>query len=379
MPEFRIEEEEIDVDGEWDMEDSAAAMREGWDVFDSSDYGMQIERADELALFGSDDDAIQHVRSMASCGEQMHVKALRIHDTNPKRAEAKASEAMVFVKTIDLVPPVALPKISFDWADVMVKHGDDLARIFNGGADKFRSQYLSEPGYIRPPAIERIQIEAKIDWDKVLMPMMPPDGQIESKVDLKLEPMSLTYVEVDQGSPVRPQESSIAGLIGNTAALMITDDPMPATYKRGDVVDALAVWEAMLDERREANSQPEDTLKPWQRGLNSAWDDFGCGQMRLVAINLTQNFINPLWESLPESYRENMSYDWEFIPEALEHVLWLQLDGWVICPNPPMETIRDLMLEEGKKTGKIAASPSSTAAFSRCSHWPRRWRTSSIT
>lgn len=69
----------------WSSEDSAAATAEGWDVFDSSERGLEIERIDapeDVAgeplppAFASDDHAIGHVYAKAQEGSALHQKAL---------------------------------------------------------------------------------------------------------------------------------------------------------------------------------------------------------------------------------------------------------------------------------------------------------------
>lgn len=77
----------------WSHEDSAAATDEGWDVFDSSERGLEIERIDvpedaagELnePVFASDDAAIGHVYARAQDGSALHQKALLLTLTRMK-------------------------------------------------------------------------------------------------------------------------------------------------------------------------------------------------------------------------------------------------------------------------------------------------------
>lgn len=72
---------------QWSAADSSAATAEGWDVFDNSDRGLEIERIDvpEDATgnllppaFESDHDAIAHVYCKAQEGSSLHQKALYV-------------------------------------------------------------------------------------------------------------------------------------------------------------------------------------------------------------------------------------------------------------------------------------------------------------
>lgn len=65
----------------WTKEDSLAAQREGWDVFDAGGDGMQVQRID-APDDGSDpllaSDAVAHrlVREGVLRGSDLHIKAL---------------------------------------------------------------------------------------------------------------------------------------------------------------------------------------------------------------------------------------------------------------------------------------------------------------
>ncbi len=75
---------------EWTDAYTTAASLEGWNLFDNSDYGLEIERIDDMfvpcpdgdgePLFVSDDDAIAFVRQKAAEGSAMHTLAIAIHD-----------------------------------------------------------------------------------------------------------------------------------------------------------------------------------------------------------------------------------------------------------------------------------------------------------
>lgn len=80
----------IDLGSVWLAEDSAAAAREGWDLFEcsGSDHGdLQLQRFDcpaevECAPdpypFATDEDVWRHVRMRAASGSALHMKALAI-------------------------------------------------------------------------------------------------------------------------------------------------------------------------------------------------------------------------------------------------------------------------------------------------------------
>lgn len=70
---------------EWGPADSAAAEAEGWNVFDSSERGLEIERVDapgengdQPPVFADDALAIGHVYCKAQEGSALHQKALAI-------------------------------------------------------------------------------------------------------------------------------------------------------------------------------------------------------------------------------------------------------------------------------------------------------------
>lgn len=65
----------------WTTEDSAAATAMGWDVFDNSERGVEIERIDapeddSPPTFESDDEAIASVYFNAQEGDLLCQKAL---------------------------------------------------------------------------------------------------------------------------------------------------------------------------------------------------------------------------------------------------------------------------------------------------------------
>lgn len=62
---------------DWTNEDSAAAQREGWDVFaPCGTKPARIERIDYLAAFPTDAKAAQHVLDRAIEGSQLHRRAV---------------------------------------------------------------------------------------------------------------------------------------------------------------------------------------------------------------------------------------------------------------------------------------------------------------
>lgn len=72
-----------EVNLDWGPDDSAAASKEGWDVFDCGPR-LEIERIDDPAdtdpVFEDDDEAIEHVRASAAAGSDLHRRALAIHE-----------------------------------------------------------------------------------------------------------------------------------------------------------------------------------------------------------------------------------------------------------------------------------------------------------
>ena len=75
---------------EWTGWHSRQACKEGWDVFDNSDYSFEIERLDDPAAdpelgydepkFANDDEAVAFVREHARAASSLHVLAIAIHD-----------------------------------------------------------------------------------------------------------------------------------------------------------------------------------------------------------------------------------------------------------------------------------------------------------
>ncbi|MBN9310852.1 hypothetical protein, partial [Devosia sp.] len=77
--------------GDWTYELSDAALKAGWDLFDTG-RGFVINRVDDMSdvdpdgdgepLFTSDEDAVDHVRKLATSGNPMAIKAIAIHELN---------------------------------------------------------------------------------------------------------------------------------------------------------------------------------------------------------------------------------------------------------------------------------------------------------
>lgn len=82
----------------WTAEMSAAALAEGWDIFEcfGSDCGpWQIQRDDSDGRFSSDDGAWVHVLTMAARGGLIHQRAIefvRIHNPMEYRALMRFKE-----------------------------------------------------------------------------------------------------------------------------------------------------------------------------------------------------------------------------------------------------------------------------------------------
>lgn len=75
----------VEVAGEkWTAEDDAAAQKEGWSLFvcSGSQYipegAYDIQKADDVGIFNSDDAALLHVNAFADLGFELHKKALRL-------------------------------------------------------------------------------------------------------------------------------------------------------------------------------------------------------------------------------------------------------------------------------------------------------------
>lgn len=60
----------------WTPSDSIRANDEGWNLFESDERGLEIERDDEAGIFDSDERAVWHVMNWAAEGSQLHQKAL---------------------------------------------------------------------------------------------------------------------------------------------------------------------------------------------------------------------------------------------------------------------------------------------------------------
>lgn len=69
-------------------------LDKGWDLFDVNGSELyEIQRDDEMAIFASDDDAIDHVRKHAALGSKRHIEALAVHDRDaPLLAKARSAE-----------------------------------------------------------------------------------------------------------------------------------------------------------------------------------------------------------------------------------------------------------------------------------------------
>lgn len=62
-----------DVEITWTHEDQAAALAEGW-YLDESDGAIQADR--EADAFTSDAEASDHIRTKATAGSELHIKAM---------------------------------------------------------------------------------------------------------------------------------------------------------------------------------------------------------------------------------------------------------------------------------------------------------------
>lgn len=69
----------------WTGEESHAVDSEGWNLFQSGEYGWTIERDDEAEAFAGDFDAVDYVASRAEAGSFLHLKALAIQAAEANR------------------------------------------------------------------------------------------------------------------------------------------------------------------------------------------------------------------------------------------------------------------------------------------------------
>ena len=63
----------------WSVADSLASGVEGWDIFDNSERGMEIERIDDKAEFANDAEAVAYVSKRMDEGSSRHIRAWMIH------------------------------------------------------------------------------------------------------------------------------------------------------------------------------------------------------------------------------------------------------------------------------------------------------------
>lgn len=90
----------MEVQVDWSVDDSAAALREGWDLFEcsGSDHGVvqlqRIDHPDEVEgapnpyPFADDEDVWRHVKVRAAAGSELHRKALdALRVRNPEELE----------------------------------------------------------------------------------------------------------------------------------------------------------------------------------------------------------------------------------------------------------------------------------------------------
>lgn len=67
----------------WTQDDSKQAVAEGWDVFESDERGLEIQRCDCTGpdetgepLFDGDQSAVEHCEQRAAAGSELHRRAL---------------------------------------------------------------------------------------------------------------------------------------------------------------------------------------------------------------------------------------------------------------------------------------------------------------
>ena len=74
-------------------------------------------------------------------------------------------------------------------------------------------------------------------------------------------------------------------------------------------LDAIAIWEAVLDRNRHDWKNKDDSFHEWFTGGEGACEG------RQVALDIAPLFT-PAWETISEEYGD--AFDWEFVPQFLE-------------------------------------------------------------
>ena len=85
----------------WTKEDSIAASKQGWCVFESvgDEVEFQLQREDEMEVFASDDDAAAFVKAKALEGDALAKKAIGVLIQSGS-SDVKRYSLMAAVQTI---------------------------------------------------------------------------------------------------------------------------------------------------------------------------------------------------------------------------------------------------------------------------------------
>lgn len=89
---------------DWSFDNQCAALDEGWGIFDNSDHGIRIERADDAKRFDCDEAAIAFVGHRAALGNALAAKAFAELAFVYAVSDAAEDDSSVQVATVDGSP-----------------------------------------------------------------------------------------------------------------------------------------------------------------------------------------------------------------------------------------------------------------------------------
>lgn len=79
------------TEAEWTIEHGEEAESQGWNIFESDERGLEIQRDDEAGIFDTDEDAVKYVERQAARGNECAASALRlVGKKSMTRAELQA-------------------------------------------------------------------------------------------------------------------------------------------------------------------------------------------------------------------------------------------------------------------------------------------------
>ena len=113
----------------WTEKDQAAALKEGWGIFDSGLRGIEIQKNDEKSVFGNDRAAAMHVARRESFGSKWHGKALRVigeaqvktRPSNKRRPKDPLPRVLITVEgglIQDVSTDVPVEVLVYDWDNI---------------------------------------------------------------------------------------------------------------------------------------------------------------------------------------------------------------------------------------------------------------------